>query len=175
MVEQDILKLLILLLIGDCILLYGISFMELLIKHSIRSTEKIPVQSFKNKYEKLSKYKSVIEVQDRKNVVIKFAHCCNPIPNDKIIAIVSENNTANIHKIDCAVYKTKKGKKAQATWKKNFESSIILEILADDRLGLLADLMKTFSNCGINVEKANASIVNKNMAEFKAFCGMDSH
>ncbi|MEK6973790.1 MAG: RelA/SpoT family protein [Nanoarchaeota archaeon] len=135
------------------------------IKHSIRSTEKIPVQSFKNKYEKLSKYKSVIEVQDRKNVVIKFAHCCNPIPNDKIIAIVSENNTANIHKIDCAVYKTKKGKKAQATWKKNFESSIILEILADDRLGLLADLMKTFSNCGINVEKANASIVNKNMAE----------
>lgn len=135
------------------------------IKHSIRTTDKIPVQSFENKYERLSKYKSIIEVQDRKNVIIKFAHCCNPTPNDKIIAVVSENNIANIHKIDCAVHKTKKGKKARATWKKNFETSLTLEILADDRLGLLADLMKTFSNCGINVEKANANIANKNMAK----------
>ncbi|MBI2670913.1 bifunctional (p)ppGpp synthetase/guanosine-3',5'-bis(diphosphate) 3'-pyrophosphohydrolase [Candidatus Woesearchaeota archaeon] len=135
------------------------------IKHYIRLTEKIPVQRFNNKYDRLSKFKSILEIKDMKSVAIKFAHCCNPMPKDKIIALISNSNITTVHKTDCSILKTKKGRKAQASWIQDFEASISINVRAEDRLGLLADLMKIFSNSGINVEKANAHLLNNKVAE----------
>lgn len=135
------------------------------IRHFIRIREKIPVQSLGKKYDKITIYKSILEIKDMKNAMIKFSHCCNPLPNDKVIAVISKNNNATIHKKDCELIKNSKNRVLQANWIENFDTFIEIRILAEDRLGLFADLLKTFSNSGINLEKANAKIVNKTMAE----------
>ena len=135
------------------------------IRYMIRLNEKIPVQSYEKKSGKMGRYKSILEISNMKNAIIKFSHCCNPMPNDRIVAVITKNNTATIHKKTCDLVKDQKNRLHQAKWIENFESALEIKVLGEDRLGLLADLLKIFSNSGINLEKANAKLVNKTMAE----------
>lgn len=135
------------------------------IKKYIRQFEKIPVQSTEKKVESITKYKSILEIKNNKNVIIKFSNCCNPIPKDKLVAVINENNIATIHKIDCKSIKVKRGKIVEANWKEAFESSIKINIISEDRIGLFSDLIKIISNSGINVESAKANVVDKERAE----------
>ena len=49
-------------------------------------------------------------------------------------------------------------------WKES-STSINLKILALDRVGLFADILHNVSSLGINIDKANVSTINKDLAE----------
>jgi GTP diphosphokinase / guanosine-3',5'-bis(diphosphate) 3'-diphosphatase len=132
------------------------------IRKKIRTVEKIPIQSLDKKS---YNYNSLLEVKNIKNAVIKFAHCCNPLPNDRISALLTANNVIHIHKINCEILKAKSGKLIDVSWIKNFDFIIKIKIIAEDRISLFADLLKVFSNFGINIEKARANISSENRAE----------
>jgi GTP pyrophosphokinase len=42
-----------------------------------------------------------VEVEGEKNLLYKFAKCCNPLPNDPIVGFVSRGRGIIIHKKDC--------------------------------------------------------------------------
>ena len=95
----------------------------------------------------------------------KLAECCNPIPNDIIIALSTKNNKLTIHKQDCNMINETKLKKIKVRWKEISDSSVGLRILALDRVGLFADILNNIAQLGINVDKANVNTVNKDLAE----------
>lgn len=95
----------------------------------------------------------------------KLAECCDPIPNDDIIALSTKNNKLAIHKQNCSMINEIKLKKIDVKWKEIPNSSVSLRILALDRVGLFADILNNVAQLSINVDKANVNTVNKDLAE----------
>ena len=135
------------------------------IRKKLKTIEKIPLQSIDKKSDNSLQYNSLLDIKNMKNAIIKFAHCCNPLPNDNLSALLTANNVVHIHKVDCEILKTKSGKLIAASWAKKFNFTIKIKIIAEDRISLFADLLKVFSNFGINIEKARADVSIQNRAE----------
>ena len=82
------------------------------------------------------------------NCLIKFSKCCNPLPGDDIIGFITRGFGVSIHKRNCTNVPARIEDAAEperwvrAYWagevREKFQST--LEIVADDRSGLLADV-----------------------------------
>ncbi len=82
------------------------------------------------------------------NCLIKFSKCCNPLPGDDIIGFITRGFGVSIHKRNCTNVPARiedapePERWVRAHWqgevKEKFQST--LEILADDRSGLLVDV-----------------------------------
>ena len=103
-------------------------------------------------------------VEGIENCQIKFAHCCNPLPQDDIIGFVTRGFGVSIHKHDCPnivrslTDSANDGRWLKAYWADTVESSFqsVLEITADDHQGLLADVSITISNMHVPIRSLNA-------------------
>jgi len=89
-------------------------------------------------------------------IQIYLAKCCQPKMGEEIKAYVTKSRGASIHKTECKNFITAQKKWPQkvieASWfgkEKLYAAS--LEILADDRLGLLSDVSSSISGLGINI------------------------
>lgn len=82
------------------------------------------------------------------NCLIKFSKCCNPLPGDDIIGFITRGFGVSIHKRNCTNVPARiedapePERWVRAHWqgevREKFQST--LEIVADDRSGLLADV-----------------------------------
>lgn len=83
-----------------------------------------------------------IVVDDLRGIDVRFAKCCNPVPGDRIIGVVTKNGVS-IHTIDCLNLKNvDKNKFVRVSWGNSnelFGANIAIE--GDDRDGLLSDIM----------------------------------
>ncbi|QRN40906.1 MAG: RelA/SpoT family protein [Neisseriaceae bacterium] len=88
-----------------------------------------------------------------------FAKCCKPAPPDDIIGFVTRGRGISIHRKNCESFqhlaKKYPEKVLSAQWgnldKNSDVFSVDIEILAQDRSGLLRDISDTFSRNKINV------------------------
>ena len=125
-----------------------------------------------------SKEKSTngVVVEGIDNCPVKFAACCNPLPGDEIIGYITRGHGVSIHKKDCAnVRASMKDETQRPRWipahfakeamPKGFRTT--LDIVANDRTGLLADVSMTLANFRVplheltarELKNANANIV----------------
>ena len=112
------------------------------------------------------KSKSGVIVDGIPDCEIKFAQCCNPLPGDDIIGFVTRGHGISVHKTDCANYLGQMSNEEQrerwinVKWaEKSGENSyfkVTLDILAVDRIGLLADISVELSNIRIPMHEATA-------------------
>lgn len=84
-----------------------------------------------------------IFVDDLKGIEVRFAKCCNPVPGDRIIGVVTKNGVS-IHTVDCQNLKNvDKNKLVKVSWgigsNELFNANVGIE--GDDRDGLLNDIM----------------------------------
>ena len=87
-------------------------------------------------------------------IQMRLAKCCSPQPGDKIIAYITKNQGATIHKINCKNLKRSQKKSPQkiieASWKeKKIPYQVYLKIRADDRRELLRDITSVISGMKI--------------------------
>ena len=130
------------------------------ILHALRLHENVPVKRIK-KIEK--EYYRLIESEINARL-IKLAECCNPLPLDSIIGIISKNDKIIIHKPSCN--KIPDGtKKVKVNWNAESGLPINLRINANDRPGLLSEILNAVSALGISIEKAEGHISGKDIAE----------
>ena len=98
------------------------------------------------------------------NCLIKFSRCCNPLPGDRIIGFITRGFGVSIHKCSCSNVPEDISAAAEperwvnAHWqgevKEEFKST--LEIIADDRSGLLADVTQQLFNMHIFIHSLNS-------------------
>ena len=104
----------------------------------------------------------LVEVEGIDNCLVKFAKCCSPIPGDDIIGYITFANGISIHRRDC---KNLKGLDTEArtikvSWKEQVHAEFTarLVVKANDRDGVLADILKTMKELKIEITQISTKV-----------------
>ena len=93
---------------------------------------------------------------------VHFAKCCTPLPGDEIIGYITKGRGVTIHSKDCVNVNASHdpARWVEAEWNDNVNSSYngSIQILAQDRHNLLADLMSYLSAQKVTVCALNAKV-----------------
>lgn len=94
------------------------------------------------------------------NCLVKLSKCCNPLPGDEIIGYITRGRGVSVHRKDCVNIKDlfkEENRIIDVAWEKEQQASydVNLTVLANDRLGLLADIMNVLSNTKANLVEIN--------------------
>lgn len=123
-----------------------------------------PAQSAELQPKRKKKVGSGVTVEGVDDCLIKFSRCCNPLPGDKIIGYVTRGFGVSIHKADCTnvpddIEKCEEPERwVRAHWENEISETFqsTLEIVANDRTGLLADVTIQLSAMHINIHSLNS-------------------
>ena len=120
-------------------------------------------------------------VEGLEGCLIKFARCCNPLPGDEIVGFITRGFGVSIHKCDCAnvVNARRRGEDPErwvkATWaskvKETFKST--LDILASDRIGILADVSVQLGNMRIPIHSVMAKELKTGQTSIQVSIGIN--
>ena len=130
------------------------------------------------KIEELKKAKKVnknvsdngIIVKGIDNCLVKLSKCCNPVPGDDIIGYVTRGRGVSVHRTDCANVKElleDDDRIIDVEWyqqNKQTTYTVDIEIFANDRNGLLADIIKELSTLKIKIMGVNARATKEKIA-----------
>ncbi|MDE6853337.1 MAG: bifunctional (p)ppGpp synthetase/guanosine-3',5'-bis(diphosphate) 3'-pyrophosphohydrolase [Lachnospiraceae bacterium] len=126
--------------------------------------------------------KSSISVQSKSGIVVagiddvsvRFSRCCSPVPGDEIIGFVTRGRGVSIHRTDCInmmnLSQEDRQRIIEAEWQiapegnadELFDTEII--IYANDRIGILLDLTKVFTESGITIRNVNTRTSKQGIA-----------
>ncbi|MEM3127021.1 MAG: bifunctional (p)ppGpp synthetase/guanosine-3',5'-bis(diphosphate) 3'-pyrophosphohydrolase [Candidatus Woesearchaeota archaeon] len=108
-----------------------------------------------------SKYVELIEIENLKSLVIHYAQCCNPLPTKDTGAIATTKGVATIHETGCPNFKKNIKDRLKIKWLDYSSGNIGIEVIAHDRVGLLADIINTIGTTGTNIVSAKAKTIGK--------------
>ena len=94
---------------------------------------------------------------------LKLAACCRPVRGDAILGYVTRGRGVTIHRADCPnmrrLLETEPERVVGASWEEGLGSyPVVLRLEADDRAGLLRDVMDVFAGMGKSVQGANTQV-----------------
>jgi len=103
------------------------------------------------------------------NVMVKFSKCCSPVPGDDIVGYVTKGRGVSIHRRDCPNIKDyvyDKNKIVEVEWvqDKNISYQTDIQIMANDRFGLLTEVTSILADIKIAVKAVNARTTKDNIA-----------
>lgn len=118
----------------------------------------IKIVSKKNKI----KSDDLVEVENINNCLVKFAKCCMPIPGDEIIGYITFSNGVSIHRKDCKNLNSLdiNSRTINVKWRAKTKASFItyIRIKANERDGILTDILKTFKDLKIEITEINTKV-----------------
>lgn len=111
-----------------------------------------------------------ITVKGESNLMVRFAKCCTPVPGDEILGYITKGRGVSVHRKDCQNLKnlieTDGEKVVEVSWGTSKGNSYVAEIqvMADDRDGLLADIMSIITDLKLQLSAVNANLAKENYA-----------
>ena len=94
---------------------------------------------------------------------VKYAQCCNPLPGDDIMGFITRGYGVSIHKADCqnvklGMHGENKDRWVKAHWAVNSSSAFraTVDIIADDRTALIADVTTAIASNHLPIHEINA-------------------
>ncbi len=124
-------------------------------------------QQTRQRKEKVESKKPGIEIKGEKDIMVRFAKCCNPVPGDEVIGFITKGRGISIHRRDCKNYQhiasVEPERVVNANWTGEHTTDFLadVQIEANDRHGLLAEITTIISNSKTPVKSINAR-TNKN-------------
>lgn len=126
--------------------------------------------NIEEKIEELSKTKKInknvsdsgVIVKGIDNCLVKLSKCCNPVPGDNIIGYITKGRGVSVHRTDCVNVKellAEEDRIIDVEWynqKQQTAYTVDIEIYANDRDGLLADVIKELSALKTKIMGVNA-------------------
>lgn len=116
-----------------------------------------------------------IVVRGIDDVLVRLSRCCNPVPGDDIVGFVTRGRGVSVHRSDCPNAQDLKRhpeRIIEVHWADSspsgsvtFNVEIIIEAL--DRLDLLLDVAKVFSENGANVLSVSSTTHRDSMVEMR--------
>ena len=102
------------------------------------------------------KSKKKLPIRGAEGLLLTFANCCHPIPDDHIIAHVSPGRGLVVHRETCPNvrgYQKEPDKYMAVEWSEDYEQEFITELNVDvqNRQGALAELTNVISKTGSNI------------------------
>ena len=99
-----------------------------------------------------------VRVGGVEDVLVRYGRCCNPLPGERIIGVITRGKGATIHAISCQrLLASDPQRHIQVTWDSKAETlrPVKIEVLSEDRHCLLAAMSKAISESGVNIVNAN--------------------
>ena len=115
--------------------------------HKEENVEEKIEELSKEKNNKAKASKSGIVVEGIDNCLVKLSKCCNPVPGDKIVGYITKGRGVSIHRADCTnlkdLFQDEENRMIDVYWQSEKEAAynVDIEIFANDRAGLLADII----------------------------------
>jgi GTP pyrophosphokinase len=108
-----------------------------------------------------------VRIQGVDNLMVTYAQCCQPVPGDPVVGIVTRGRGVTVHRNDCP--NTFEGRVAAerrvpVDWSAAPDDSftVKLSIFGQDRRSLLADIAKAISTTNTNIRTAGIKANDRN-------------
>ena len=100
-----------------------------------------------------------IRIQGLDNVMLHFARCCQPVPGDRVIGIVTQGRGVSVHRQDCPNTfdeRVPRERKVAVDWDAGRGETfpVRLVVYGQDRTALLADIAKAIAATQVNIRTA---------------------
>ena len=110
-----------------------------------------------------------VTVKGMVGLLVRFAHCCNPVPGDKIVGFVSRGRGVIIHRADCPNVKDLDDDRLQpAEWTGQTEKGFVagIKILATDDSGITAFITSEIAQMQLTMTQINGRVGKDGKAHF---------
>ncbi|MBS3909034.1 MAG: bifunctional (p)ppGpp synthetase/guanosine-3',5'-bis(diphosphate) 3'-pyrophosphohydrolase [Actinobacteria bacterium] len=114
--------------------------------------------------------RSGVIVKGLDDVLVRVAHCCNPVPGDDIMGFVTRGRGVSVHRSDCSNAKqlkqTAPDRLIEVSWDERRPSAfqVEVEIEALDRPKLLRDVSTVLGDAGVNILSAAVTTNREHIA-----------
>jgi len=100
-----------------------------------------------------------IRIQGIDNVMLSFARCCQPVPGDPVLGVVTIGRGVSVHRIDCPNTfgnRIAPERKVAVEWDAAIGETfpVRLVVYGHDRPALLADIAKAIATTAVNIRSA---------------------
>lgn len=92
------------------------------------------------------------------DVLVRYGRCCNPLPGERIIGVITRGRGVTVHAMDCQrLLASDPQRHIAVSWDNNAQMlrPVKIEVLSEDRHGLLAAMSKAISESGVNIANAD--------------------
>ena len=138
-------------------------------EHEEENIEEKIEQLNKQKEKKVKVSSSGIVVKGIDNCLVKLSKCCNPLPGDEIVGYITKGRGVSVHRKDCINVEdllSEENRMIDVKWyeeaKENYNVNI--EILANDRNGLLVDILNQLKTTNSNLIGVNTKTTKERIA-----------
>ena len=103
------------------------------------------------------------------NCLVKLSKCCNPVPGDNIIGYITKGRGVSVHRTDCVNVKDllkEEDRIIDVYWytEKAASYNVDITVYANDRTGLLADVIQVLSNLKTKLMGLNSKATKEHIA-----------
>ena len=107
-----------------------------------------------------------VRIQGIDNVMLHFARCCQPVPGDRVIGIVTQGRGVSVHRQDCPNTfddRVPRERKVAVEWDagRGEVFPVRLVVYGQDRTSLLADIAKAIAATQVNIRTAGMASEDK--------------
>ena len=104
---------------------------------------------------------------------MRFPKCCNPLPGDEIVGFITRGKGVTIHRTDCnnvvVLPDIERERLVEAEWEPdatvdNGRYTVEINIFAENRSGLLADISRTMTEKNIDILSVNVKVSKQGQA-----------
>ena len=128
------------------------------------TAEIISNSNMSNEFVRKRKNNSGIIIHGISGLDARVSKCCSPVPGDEIVGFITKGRGVSIHRTDCIniinLLEDDRKRLVDANWSleesKGKEFSADLRILGEDRLGLLVDITRVFTDEKVSLKNINA-------------------
>ena len=104
-----------------------------------------------------------IVVKGIDNCLVRLSKCCNPVPGDEIVGFITRGRGVSVHRKDCVNINdliSQEDRMIDVYWYNDSQSAynVEIEVLANDRKGLLADIIKQISSVKTRLIGVNSKV-----------------
>ena len=111
-----------------------------------------------------SKAQNGIIVKGEDDMLVRLAHCCNPVPGDDIIGFITRGRGVSVHRKDCinieSLSPDDRARLIEVEWAAQEEQgySAELRIVTVNKTGIFAEVSRILTNLGVSIRGVNAKV-----------------
>ena len=101
------------------------------------------------------------------DVLVRFGRCCNPLPGERILGVITRGRGVTVHAAECQrLLESDPQRHVAVSWDStnDFTRLVKVEVLSEDRPGLLAAMSKAISTAEVNIKTANVRTLSDKRA-----------
>jgi GTP pyrophosphokinase len=109
-----------------------------------------------------------IRIQGMDNLMVRYSQCCQPVPGDDVIGYITRGRGVSIHRSDCANVLNlaeRPERRVDIEWDADASQRFLVRLVLEgtDRHGLFADIARSISDTGTNIQSADIKSVEGGM------------